>query len=94
MRDKFVSLTFLFRMLLIYHLFLLCLLECINVTFSCPLNAEFYPNSPYCFQFMTQPYGFLEADEECVKLGGHLASVDDAFMEAFIVSKASYDFDK
>ena len=53
-------------------------------TISCPSGSITYLNTNSCFKFITKPAYFFEADETCVSLGGHLASVVNSFEDGFL----------
>jgi regenerating islet-derived protein 4 len=63
-----------------------------DFTSSCPSGSVSYAPSNSCFKFVTKPAYFFEADEVCVSFGGHLASVESAFVDGFIQGQAEIFF--
>uniref|UniRef100_A0A914DUK5 C-type lectin domain-containing protein n=1 Tax=Acrobeloides nanus TaxID=290746 RepID=A0A914DUK5_9BILA len=59
---------------------------------SCPSGSINYPSTNSCFKFVTKPSYFFEADEACLSIGGHLASVESGFADGFIQGQAEIFF--
>uniref|UniRef100_A0A914QYK5 C-type lectin domain-containing protein n=1 Tax=Panagrolaimus davidi TaxID=227884 RepID=A0A914QYK5_9BILA len=62
--------------LLIFAVFVL------TITAECPNGTLEWQGS--CFFFETNATGFAAAEENCVKIGGHLVSIHDAFTDALL----------
>uniref|UniRef100_A0A914YG15 C-type lectin domain-containing protein n=1 Tax=Panagrolaimus superbus TaxID=310955 RepID=A0A914YG15_9BILA len=45
-----------------------------------------------CYTFQTLKSAFINAEEACVSIGGHLASIHDAFANAFLAQQATLTF--
>ena len=57
-------------------------------TTTCPAGAVVSLNNPsICYSLLTSQTEYLNAEQTCVDLGGHLASVDSAFTNTFLVRK-------
>lgn len=54
---------------------------------QCPSCAVSFDQMNKCFEVFTMPQPFITAEQKCVDLGGHLASVQNAFENAFVVRK-------
>lgn len=64
---------------LIYYTVLL------GLTFArCPIGAIQGLDPNTCYFYRTEPSSWYDAEEECVQLNGHLASVSNAFVNSFI----------
>lgn len=63
---------------------------------KCPVGTVQGLSANDCFYYSMSPLSWLRAEEECVRLGGHLSSVHSGFANAFfsdlpnIESSASY----
>lgn len=63
---------------------------------KCPVGTVQGLSASDCFYYSLSPLSWLRAEEECVRLGGHLSSVHSGFANAFfsdlpnIESTASY----
>lgn len=50
----------------------------------CPLGAIQGLDLSQCYLYRTEPSSWYDAEETCVQLNGHLASVSNAFVNSFI----------
>uniref|UniRef100_A0AC34GDD5 C-type lectin domain-containing protein n=1 Tax=Panagrolaimus sp. ES5 TaxID=591445 RepID=A0AC34GDD5_9BILA len=53
---------------------------------SCPENSQEWESK--CYFFVSNTSKFLNAEIHCRSLGGHLASISDAFTNAFIAQQS------
>jgi hypothetical protein len=53
----------------------------------CPNGTVGLVNAPMCYKVMNKTVVWVEAEENCVKLGGHLATVPDAFTNGLLVAE-------
>ncbi|KAE9548049.1 hypothetical protein FO519_008739 [Halicephalobus sp. NKZ332] len=57
-----------------------------------PQDAGFLSDPSVCYSMLTTQTEYLNAEQTCVDLGGHLASVDSAFTNTFLVQNAQKAF--
>uniref|UniRef100_A0A914CGY3 C-type lectin domain-containing protein n=1 Tax=Acrobeloides nanus TaxID=290746 RepID=A0A914CGY3_9BILA len=53
----------------------------------CPNGTVGLVNGPMCYKVMNKTVVWVEAEENCVQLGGHLATVPDAFTNGLLVAE-------
>lgn len=56
----------------------------IFTVYSCPVSAIRGPSSDYCYVLSERYVNWYDAEEHCQSQGGHLASVTNAFLNAFL----------
>lgn len=51
---------------------------------KCPIGAVQGPSGSDCFLYVTELASWYQAEQDCIAHFGHLASVSDAFITAFL----------
>lgn len=64
----------------------------LSVPSVCPNGTITDPNSNNCYKFVSDNTSFNNSEEYCTGIGGHLASVSDAFSNTFIANQAQKFF--
>ena len=55
---------------------------------GCPAGSlQSLTDATKCYSFISSPTEFLNAEQTCVDLNGHLASVGDGFINTFLAGK-------
>uniref|UniRef100_A0AC34FHP5 C-type lectin domain-containing protein n=1 Tax=Panagrolaimus sp. ES5 TaxID=591445 RepID=A0AC34FHP5_9BILA len=67
-----------------------CLLANVVTAFKCPENSKEWESK--CYIFVSEISEFMNAEINCRSLGGHLASIPNAFTNAFIAQQAAIKF--
>lgn len=62
----------------------LCLCVIALATAKCPIGAVQGPSGDDCFLYKTELASWYQAEQACIAHFGHLASVSDAFLNAFL----------
>lgn len=73
-------------------LLLLFSLAFFQLSLSCPLNMLSGLSDDPCYQLVTTPAPFLTAEYNCAQMGGHLASVGNAFLNSYLNQNAQQQF--
>uniref|UniRef100_A0A914QGK5 C-type lectin domain-containing protein n=1 Tax=Panagrolaimus davidi TaxID=227884 RepID=A0A914QGK5_9BILA len=62
---------------------------------ACPNGSiPFFTDPTLCFSFQTEKTNFIGAEEICIGLGGHLASVHSMYENVFVSEEAALTFTK
>uniref|UniRef100_A0A914ENF6 C-type lectin domain-containing protein n=1 Tax=Acrobeloides nanus TaxID=290746 RepID=A0A914ENF6_9BILA len=61
-----------------------------QLSLSCPSNMLSGLSDDPCYQLVTTPAPFLTAEYNCAQMGGHLASVGNAFLKACLNQNAQF----
>lgn len=69
---------------------LIFVLTSANAIGNCPNNFILAPNN-LCYKYYDLADTFSLAETKCVNLGGHVASVDSAFTNSFLICKSKKD---
>lgn len=56
---------------------------------SCPTGTAYESTFNKCYAYVSNPTGYLVAEEYCISLGGHLVSIDSAFENTYLVGFAA-----
>lgn len=68
--------------------FVLASFVAVEATLTCPTGAvPSLGDGSLCYSFLSSSTEFLNAEQTCVDLGGHLASIDSAFTDTFLNRK-------
>lgn len=68
---------------------LIFLIFCVNVTCTCPPNTVQGLTPHVCYEFVSEPTSWFYAYKHCNQHGNHLASVPDAFINAYLLAEYS-----
>jgi hypothetical protein len=72
--------------------FLLLIFLGISSTLGCPSGQIYGTHTNFCYQSFISPKSWLRADYECVKLGGRLATIDNAYLNQILYSSGETSF--
>lgn len=63
----------------------ICLLATIFVaTRACPIGSTQGMTSDVCYYFVKNSFTWLNAENDCIQRGGHLASITNSFESSFL----------